>query len=110
MIAIREALDDRGRSMFRRWLDRLDAVTAARVVTALYRLEQGNSSNVKGVGAGVFELRIDFGPGYRVYFGSAKRDLVILLGGGSKRRQSEEIASAQAAWKKFRRRERTRSS
>ena len=57
-----------GTEPFTRWFDDLDAVAAAKVTTALTRLGLGNSSNVKGVGSGVFELKIDFGPGYRVYF------------------------------------------
>ena len=56
-------------SPFAEWFQGLDAVAAAKVTTAVRRLEMGHSSNVKGVGAGVFEYRIDFGPGYRVYFG-----------------------------------------
>ena len=57
------------------------------MTTALRRLELGNFSNVKGVGGGVFEYRIDFGPGYRVYFGKDGDAVVILLGGGTKKRQ-----------------------
>ncbi len=64
-----EYLDSGGASPFARWFTRLDAVAAAKVATALYRMEQGNLSNVKPVGQGVAEYRIDFGPGYRVYFG-----------------------------------------
>jgi putative addiction module killer protein len=65
-IEIQEFLDTTGQSAFARWFDGLNAVAAARVTVALTRLSQGNSSNVEGVGAGVFELKIDFGPGYRV--------------------------------------------
>ena len=101
-----EYLDELGRSPFRRWLQRLDATAAAKVVTALYRLEQGNLSNVKSVGNGVFEQRIHFGPGYRVYFGRRGTSLVILLGGGSKQRQAEEITAAQETWNLYRQRER----
>ena len=63
------------------WFRRLDATAAARVTMAIRRLELGNFSNVKGVGSGVFEFRIDFGPGYRVYFGKDGATIVILLGG-----------------------------
>ena len=59
---------------------------------ALRRLELGNLSNVKGVGAGVFEYRIDFGPGYRVYFGKDGDTVVILLAGGTRKRQDRDIA------------------
>ena len=58
-------------------------------------MEQGNFSKVKGVGAGVFEYKIDFGPGYRIYFGKDGDRLVILIGGGTKKRQQQDIAAAQ---------------
>jgi putative addiction module killer protein len=61
-------------------------------------------SNVKGVGSGVFELRIDFGPGYRVYFGKDGERLVILLGGGIKQRQQRDINAAVVRWEDYRRR------
>jgi putative component of toxin-antitoxin plasmid stabilization module len=55
-------------------------------------------SNAKGVGAGVYEYRIDFGPGYRIYFGKDGERLLILVGGGTKKRQQEDIATALARW------------
>jgi len=66
MIDIREYVRPDGQNLFRAWFDRLNAEAARKVATALYRLGLGNFSNVKGVGSGVFECRIDFGPGYRV--------------------------------------------
>ena len=60
-------------------------------------------SNVKGAGSGVFELRIDFGPGYRVYFGKDGNHLVILLGGGTKQRQRRDINDAIANWEDYKR-------
>ena len=66
----------------------------------------GNLSNVKGVGAGVFECRIDFGPGYRVYFGKEGDTLIILLGGGIKRRQPRDMEIAHMLWREYRRRRR----
>ncbi|HSC47543.1 MAG TPA: type II toxin-antitoxin system RelE/ParE family toxin [Gammaproteobacteria bacterium] len=93
-----------GRSPYARWFERLNAPAAAKITTALYRLTLGNFSNVKGVGEGVFEQRIDFGPGYRVYFGKDGETLVILLGGSTKQRQQEAIGAAQDAWKEYRRR------
>ncbi len=66
------------------------------VATALYRLGQGNFSTVAGVGSGVFEAKIDFGPGYRIYFGKDGETVVILLGGSTKKRQSAAIASGAA--------------
>ena len=77
------------------------------MTTALTRIEQGNFSNVKGVGAGVFECRIDFGPGYRVYFGKDGERIVILVGGGSKKRQSRDIAAAQERWADYKKRKAT---
>jgi len=74
------------------------------VTAALYRMGQGNFSNVEGVGGGVFEYRIDFGPGYRVYFGKDGETLVVLLGGSSKKRQQQAIEGAQQSWKEYRRR------
>jgi putative addiction module killer protein len=103
-IDIQEFLDGSGRSPFARWFDGLNAVAAARVTVALTRLGQGNFSNVEGVGSGVYELKIDFGPGYRVYFGEDGEQIVILLGGSSKKRQGAAIAAAQAAWAVYKRR------
>jgi putative addiction module killer protein len=99
-----EYLDDQGRSPFRHWFDDLDARAAAKVTIALARLEQGNLSNSKGVGGGLQEYRIDFGPGYRLYFGRDGDTLIILLGGGTKKRQGQDIARAQARWVDYRRR------
>jgi len=66
----------------------------------------GNTSNVKGVGGGLSELRIDFGPGYRVYFGWDGKTVVILLGGGTKKRQQSDIESARMRWLDYRVRKR----
>jgi putative addiction module killer protein len=74
------------------------------VATAVTRLSLGNMSNVKGVGSRVFELRIDFGPGYRVYFGKDGEHLIILLGGGTKQRQQRDINAATANWEDYKRR------
>lgn len=103
-IDIQEFLDGSGRSPFARWFDGLNAVAAARVTVALTRLGQGNFPNVEGLGSGVYELKIDFGPGYRVYFGEDGEQIVILLGGSSKKRQGAAIAAAQAAWAVYKRR------
>jgi putative addiction module killer protein len=76
------------------------------VTVALARLEQGNLSNAKGVGEGVLEYRIDWGPGYRVYFGRDGQTLVILLTGGTKKRQQRDIETAKALWADYKRRRR----
>ena len=106
-IRVAEYLDPYGKSPFGRWFDDLDATAAAKVTAALYRLEQGNFSNVKGVGSGVFEYRVDFGPGYRIYFGKDGSTVVILLRGGTKKRQSHDIQSAGDAWADYKRRKAT---
>ena len=103
-VEILEYVDAAGRSPFGRWFTGLDATAAAKVTITLARIEQGNFSSVKGVGAGVFESRIDFGPGYRLYFGKDGETLVILVGGGTKKRQSQEIAAAQARWADYKQR------
>jgi putative addiction module killer protein len=106
MIEIREYVDTNGRSPYARWFDGLDARAAAKVATALVRMEQGNLSNAKGVGAGVSEYRLDFGPGYRVYFGKDGDTLILLLGGGTKKRQQKDIEAAQDLWRGYKRRKR----
>jgi len=106
MIEVREYLDHKGNSPYAKWFDHLNVAAAVKVSTALHRMEQGNFSNVKGVGAGVFEYRIDFGPGYRVYFGKDGDRLVILLAGGTKKRQGADITAAKANWQDYKRRKR----
>ncbi len=64
------------------------------------------TSPAKGVGAGVSEYRIDFGPGYRVYFGKDGDTLIILLGGGTKKRQQKDIEAAQDLWREYKQRKR----
>jgi putative addiction module killer protein len=107
MIEVREYLDRQGRNLYRGWFDRLNAQAAAKVATAVTRLALGNFSNVKGTGS-VFELRIDFGPGYRVYFGKDGGRLIILLGGGIKKRQQQDINDAGANWEDYNRRKQGR--
>jgi putative addiction module killer protein len=74
------------------------AQAAAKVAIALTRMQQGNRSNVKAFASGVHEYRIDFGPGYRVYFGRDGPSLIILLGGGTKKRQQSDIRRALELW------------
>lgn len=68
---------------------------------ALYRLEQGHSSNIKSVGKGVSEYKVDFGPGYQIYFGQEGDVLIILLGGGTKKTQQRDIENAQRSWAQY---------
>lgn len=91
VIAIREYHQRSGRVPFRRWFEALNAPAAAKVTTAL-------------VGSGVYEIRINFGPGYRVYFGKDGEQLVILLAGGIKQRQPRDIQAAKHLWQDYNRR------
>jgi len=99
-----EYVDPAGRKPFRLWFDSLDRVSAMKVETALRRLELDNVSNMKSVGGGLYEYRIDFGPGYRVYMAYDGRQIVILLGGGTKQRQDRDIAIARERWGDYQRR------
>jgi putative addiction module killer protein len=90
-----------GRSPFAAWFDGLPHEAAAKVAVALNRMEQGNLSNAKSVGEGVIEYRINFGPGYRVYFGYDGKTIVILLAGGTKQRQQRDIAAAKKRWSDY---------
>ena len=101
---IKEYIEQNGQPPFARWFETLGSVAAAKVTTALYRLEQGNHSNVKSVGEGVLEYKIDFGPGYRIYFGKDGLELIILLGGGSKKQQNKDINIAKQKWDEYKQR------
>lgn len=104
MADVCEYLDRSGRSPFAEWFEHLNAQAAAKVTVATMRIGQGNFSNVKSVGAGVHEYRIDSGPGYRVYFGKEGGRLVILLGGGTKKRQQNDISNAIVRWQDYKNR------
>jgi len=106
VIQIRQYVDRLGRTPFLEWLDDLNDAAQARVATVLERLESGNLSSVKSVGAGVQELRINFGPGYRLYFGWNGAQVIILLVGGDKRRQRADIQRAKELWQEFKARKR----
>lgn len=84
---------------FAEWIDNLrDRAGAAQVLRRLARLERGNPGRVAPVGEGVSELKIDFGPGYRVYYGQRGEELVIILGGGDKSSQDRDIQAAKKLW------------
>ncbi len=104
MVEVREYLDRSRRSPFAEWFDGLNAQAAAKVTTAVTRIGLGNFSNVKGVDGGIYEYRLDFGPGYRIYFGKDGEVLVILLGGGIKKRQQKDIENAIARWHDYKHR------
>ena len=106
MFEISEYIDAWGSSPFARWFDRLDGRSAAKITTALARMELGNLSNTRRVGEGVLEYRIDSGPGYRIYLGRDGDALIVLLGGGTKARQQRDIETAQKLWREYRKRKR----
>jgi putative addiction module killer protein len=91
-----------GEVPFENWLDELnDRRAVARVLARLARVRQGGLGDYKSVGEGVCELRVDYGPGYRVYFGQKGRTLVVLLCGGDKRSQDRDIRLAKQYWHEF---------
>lgn len=92
-----------GRSPFAEWLRRLkDRTAGARIRVRLARLRLGNMGDANSLGGGLHELRIDHGPGYRVYFGRSDERVILLLSGGSKRAQSRDIEQARTFWRDFR--------
>jgi putative addiction module killer protein len=109
MIRLRHYLTADGRDPFGSWLRRLRDLNArARVELRLARLERGLFGDCKPVGEGVSELRIDWGPGYRVYFCRDGDAVVILLAGGDKRTQAKDIANAIDYRKDYQTRQRNR--
>lgn len=104
MIEVVEYKDELGRYPFSAWFASLNVLAALKVRTAVARMEAGNFSNVKAVGLGVSECKLNFGSGYRIYFAKDGVQLVILLGGGTKKRQQRDIEKAQILWKKYKQR------
>lgn len=104
-IEILEFLDDSGHSPFGRWFNKLNARAAAKITTAIDRIGRGLMTNVESVGSGVYERKVNFGPGYRIYFGletdGRATKVVILLNGGSKKAQSKNIDLAKLYWKDY---------
>lgn len=93
-------------SPFKSWFDTLDPQAAAKVATALLRLEVGNLSNVKWLGGGLGEYRIDWGPGYRLYLIKDGAALVVLFTGGTKKRQQQDVDRAHALLAEYKARKR----
>jgi putative addiction module killer protein len=87
-----------GRRPFDDWFDSLEARAAARVTKVLSKIRSGLLPSVEPIGGGVHESKIDYGPGYRVYFGVHNGLLIFLLGGGDKRSQKKDIAEAKQRW------------
>jgi len=104
MIEVREYVDSRGRLPFREWFRSLDAAVRLKVNTSILRIAEGNVSNLKFLRDGVFEYKINCGPGYRVYLAKQGEMFVILLGGGTKRRQDADIETALGRWQNYKNR------
>ena len=101
---VRVYQDRARRRPFEAWLERLkDAKTRAIIRERIARLMLGNTGDTKPVGEGVLELRVDFGPGYRVYYAQDGKRIVVLLCGGDKRSQASDIRNAKEYWKDYRR-------
>ncbi len=100
-LTIKEYLSADGRSYFREWLDSLAVPVKARIQARVFRFEMGNLGDHKSVGGGVWEARIMFGPGYRIYFGKEGRSIILLLLGGDKSSQARDIRKAQLLWKEY---------
>jgi putative addiction module killer protein len=91
-----------GRIPFDEWYFSLkDKRVRALVAARLLRIRTGNLGDVKSLGQGIFEFRIHFGPGYRIYFGKVNRTIIILLCGGSKNTQKRDIEIATDLWKRY---------
>jgi putative addiction module killer protein len=106
MLVLHQYRDDNDAVPYEEWERSLPSVAAARVTKYVKRMENGNFGSSKAVGGGVIELKIDVGPGYRVYYGRDGDTLIILLGGGSKKQQSRDIAAAIERWNEYKRRKR----
>ena len=94
-IRVEEYVRENGDTPYKAWFDRLDAPAAAKVSTANVRLSLGNTGGLKSLGGGLTEMRIDWGPGLRVYLVQDGDTLVVLFGGGTKRTQPGDIATAR---------------
>lgn len=97
-LVVREYLTGAGKSPFRAWLDTLDLSVRARVQARVFRFEMGNLGDHKSVGGGVWEARLAFGPGYRIYFGKVGGSIILLLVGGDKGSQAKDIERARRYW------------
>lgn len=101
---LKEYLTAEGKSPFAAWFLRQEANAAAKITAQLYRMEHGNLSNVVPVGAGVSEKKMDWGPGYRIYFALPERPCLLLLSGSVKTDQHATIKVVKSYWQDYKRR------
>jgi putative addiction module killer protein len=93
--------DEDGNEPFQTWIDALRAQGRRRIIKRLLRVQQGNYGDVEPIGEGLSELRLFFGPGYRVYFGEDSGNIVVILCGGDKDSQNSDIEKAKAYWQEY---------
>lgn len=101
-LTIREYITAQGACPFRSWLNRLDTKARARIQARVLRFETGNLGDHKAVGGGVYEVRCQFGAGYRIYFARAGTTVILLLAGGDKASQRSDIRQARGFWGDYR--------
>jgi putative addiction module killer protein len=100
-LTVKEYLSAGGRSYFREWLNGLETQVKARIQARVFRFEMGNLGDHKSVGGGVWEARVMFGPGYRIYFGKEGLSIILLLLGGDKSSQAKDIQEARRLWSEY---------
>jgi len=105
MYELRHYTTPEGQDLFGRWLDGLaDRQAQARIAARLIRLHNGNFGDCKPLGEGIWELRIDWGPGYRMYYALEGKRVILLCEGGDKRTQAADIRRAQERWHEWQQR------
>jgi putative addiction module killer protein len=100
-LTIKEYLSADGRSYFGEWLQSLDISTKARIQARILRFEMGNLGDHKSIGGSLWEARVMFGPGYRIYFGKDGLSIILLLLGGDKSSQERDIRKARRLWEEY---------
>jgi putative addiction module killer protein len=101
MFELKEYEKSNGRSPFGEWFDSLAVAAASEITVALTRLKEGKHSRVEPVGSGVYEYKVHFGPGYRVYFGKDGEKIIVLLCVGHKKGQQKDINRALEYWQDY---------
>jgi putative addiction module killer protein len=100
-LSVREYVAADDTNPFREWLKSLTVAVRARIQARVLRFELGNLGDHKNVGSGVWEARVMFGPGYRIYFGKDGKSVIVLLVGGDKGSQTRDISRAQGYWNDY---------